>query len=44
MRKVASGDMVKVHYTGRLDGGATFDSSRGREPLGREPLEREPLE
>lgn len=27
------GDTVRVNYTGKLDNGAVFDSSQGREPL-----------
>lgn len=32
-QKAEQGDTVEVHYTGTLDSGDTFDSSRGREPL-----------
>jgi len=33
MKTVQQGDMVKVHYTGKLDNGDIFDSSRDRAPL-----------
>ena len=33
MVEVKSGDVVKVHYTGKLTNGEQFDSSTGREPL-----------
>jgi peptidylprolyl isomerase len=33
MSIVKDGDLVKVHYTGKLTNGEQFDSSIGREPL-----------
>jgi len=33
MLKVAKGDNIKVHYTGRLDDNSVFDTSDGRDPL-----------
>jgi peptidylprolyl isomerase len=33
MAQVKNGDVVKVHYTGKLASGEQFDSSAGREPL-----------
>ena len=33
MQQVKAGDVVKVHYTGKLTSGEQFDSSVGREPL-----------
>lgn len=33
MSKAKNGDMVKVHYTGKLEDGTVFDSSSGRAPL-----------
>lgn len=33
MAQVKEGDVVKVHYTGKLTNGEQFDSSEGREPL-----------
>jgi peptidylprolyl isomerase len=33
MSKVKDGDTVKVHYTGKLENGDVFDSSRENEPF-----------
>lgn len=33
MTQAKSGDLVKVHYEGRLEDGSVFDSSKHRQPL-----------
>ncbi len=32
-QQAKSGDTVRVHYTGRLENGSVFDSSRDRDPI-----------
>lgn len=33
MKQVKNGDSVRVHYTGKLEDGTEFDSSRERDPI-----------
>ena len=33
MSQAASGDTVRIHYTGTLEDGTEFDTSQGRDPL-----------
>lgn len=33
MTQIAKGDLVQMHYTGKLEDGEVFDSSSGRDPL-----------
>ena len=33
MAKAQNGDTVKVHYTGKLEDGTVFDTSKNNDPL-----------
>jgi len=33
MDQVKKGDTVKVHYTGKLESGEVFDTSKNRQPI-----------
>ena len=33
MAQAGQGDTIRVHYTGRLEDGTVFDTSRGRHPM-----------
>lgn len=33
MRKVQKDDVIRVHYTGKLEDGTEFDSSKGKNPI-----------
>lgn len=33
MSHAATGQTIRIHYTGKLENGTTFDTSAGREPL-----------
>lgn len=33
MKEVKKGSLVKIHYSGRLEDGSSFDSTQGKKPL-----------